>query len=72
MSHGHDIDAADWTDDDLLTREEANGRLKGEIDEVRIRLAELTSASGGAGDIEASVRLLTRRLAALEKARATL
>jgi hypothetical protein len=72
MSQGHDIDAADWTDDDLLTREEAGGRLEAEIGEVRLRLAELTSAPGRAGDTDASVALLTRRLTALEKAHAGL
>lgn len=72
MSHGHDIDAADWTDDDLLTRQEAGGRLKGEIDEVRDRLAGLTNAPAVAGHVEASRRLLTRRLTALEKAYAAL
>ncbi|MFF1834831.1 hypothetical protein ACFVXE_11585 [Streptomyces sp. NPDC058231] len=71
MSHGHDIDAADWTDDDLLTRQEAGGRLKEEIDDVRDRLAGLANAPGG-DHVEASVQLLTRRLAALEKAYAAL
>ncbi|MFJ8749033.1 hypothetical protein ACIREO_06830 [Streptomyces sp. NPDC102441] len=72
MSHGHDIDAADWTDDDLLTRQEAGGRLKEEIDEVRDRLAGLTGKPGDTDDAEASLRLLTRRLTALEKAYAAL
>ncbi|MEV8546865.1 hypothetical protein [Streptomyces sp. NPDC051572] len=66
MSHGRDVAASDWTDDDLLTRDEAGSRLKDEIDEVRERLTELErDGVPGAAD---SVRLLTRRLSALEKA----
>ncbi|UIX29283.1 hypothetical protein [Streptomyces sp. GQFP] len=67
MSHGRDIAASDWTDEDLLTRDEASGRLKEEIDAVRERLAMLESGGSDAPADAASVLLLTRRLSALEK-----
>ncbi|MFF5010903.1 hypothetical protein ACFY3G_49980 [Streptomyces phaeochromogenes] len=67
MSHGRDIAAADWTDDDLLTRDEAGGRLKDEIAEVRERLTMLESGGSDAPGAADSVLLLTRRLSALEK-----
>jgi hypothetical protein len=67
MSHGRDIAAADWTDDDLLTRDEAGGRLKTEIDEVRERLSALEKGGPDVPGAADSVRLLTRRLTALEK-----
>ncbi|MBY8861004.1 hypothetical protein K7711_31325 [Nocardia sp. CA2R105] len=53
---------SDWTELDLLTREEAHGRLVEEIDLVRIRLGEL-----GDGD-QAERDLLESRLRALRSA----
>ncbi|MFF4767331.1 hypothetical protein ACFY1V_12535 [Streptomyces sp. NPDC001255] len=69
MSLGRDIDAADWTDDDLLTRDEAGGRLREEIAEVRTRLAALDARAPGAAS---AAEMLNRRLVALEKACAAL
>lgn len=57
---------SDWTDLDLLTREEAYGRLQAEIGEVEARLPEL-----GAGDA-AERELLDTRLRALRSAAADL
>jgi hypothetical protein len=53
-SNGHDtpqralIAADDWTDQDLLTREEAVIRLGAEIDETSRELAARTAADGSA------------------------
>ena len=57
---------SDWTDLDLLTREEARDRLVAEIAETRTRLAAL-----GAGD-QAERGLLETRLRALREAAADL
>ncbi|WP_019546610.1 hypothetical protein [Streptomyces sulphureus] len=72
MSNGRDIDAADWVDDDLLTRDEAGERLRGEIDETRARLAELEGSASPVPAVADSVRLLRRRLSALEEAHGAL
>ena len=53
---------SDWTDLDLLTRDEAYGRLQEEISLTARRLAEL-----GGGD-EAERELLATRLRALREA----
>lgn len=65
---GKDIDAADWVDQDLLTREEAGERLDEEIVRVRARLCDLES---GAGD-PAALAMVTRRLTAMESIRSSL
>ncbi|MCW2915889.1 MAG: hypothetical protein JWN52_3957 [Actinomycetia bacterium] len=61
----------DWFDQDLLTRQEAAGRLAEKIDEITGRLAELGKA-GGAADAEPETAELNRRLAALQNAHAAL
>ncbi|MFJ9024154.1 hypothetical protein ACIRPU_29890 [Streptomyces sp. NPDC102259] len=48
MSRRPQSERSDWTDLDLLTREEAHGRLLTEIAETDVRIAEL---GDGAGDI---------------------
>ena len=35
------LPVSDWTDQDLLTKDEARGRLAGEIDRCRARLEKL-------------------------------
>ncbi|WP_371658491.1 hypothetical protein [Streptomyces sp. NBC_00280] len=62
MSRRPESERSDWTDLDLLTREEAHGRLRTEIADTDVRLAEL-----GADD-EAERELLQRRLRALREA----
>lgn len=59
MSRRPESERSDWTDLDLLTREEAAGRLRAEITETEQRLA-------GAGDAERA--LLEARLRALREA----
>ncbi len=64
MSGGRlpESERSDWTELDLLTREEAHGRLVEEIDQVGSRLNEL-------GDGDAAEReLLESRLRALRSA----
>ncbi|MFI6620774.1 hypothetical protein [Streptomyces sp. NPDC050528] len=62
MSGRPESERSDWTDLDLLTRDEAYGRLQEEIALTARRLAEL-----GAGD-EAERELLATRLRALREA----
>ncbi|MFE7792760.1 hypothetical protein [Streptomyces sp. NPDC057460] len=59
MSRRPQSERSDWTDLDLLTREEAAGRLRAEISETQERLA-------GTGDAERA--LLEARLRALREA----
>ncbi|MFE6821031.1 hypothetical protein [Streptomyces sp. NPDC057690] len=62
MSRRPESERSDWTDLDLLTREEAHGRLLTEIAETDVRLA-----GPDAGD-EAERELLRTRLRALREA----
>ncbi|MEV8544798.1 hypothetical protein [Streptomyces sp. NPDC051572] len=62
MSRRPESERSDWTDLDLLTRDEAYGRLQEEIGLTVRRLAEL-----GADD-EAKRELLDMRLRALREA----
>ncbi|WP_330255156.1 hypothetical protein OG874_11745 [Nocardia sp. NBC_00565] len=68
MSADRQIDADDWSDTDLLTKDEAGERLDDEIAVVTARLAELSAVA----DSVAEAELLTKRLAAMEVARAAL
>ncbi|WP_460062934.1 hypothetical protein [Streptomyces sp. YKOK-I1] len=62
MSRRPESERSDWTDLDLLTREEAHGRLLTEIAETDVRLA-------GLGEADAAEReLLRSRLRALREA----
>ncbi|MFQ6396279.1 hypothetical protein ACLMAJ_22745 [Nocardia sp. KC 131] len=61
MSRRPESERSDWTDLDLLTREEAYGRLQEEIGETEARLGEL-------GDPDQAEReLLEARLRALRE-----
>lgn len=62
MSRRPESERSDWTDLDLLTREEAHGRLLAEIAETDVRLSEL-----GESD-RAERELLQSRLRALREA----
>ncbi|MFC4499402.1 MULTISPECIES: hypothetical protein [Streptomyces] len=66
MSRRPESERSDWTDLDLLTREEAHGRLLAEIAETDARLAVL------GGSERAERELLQSRLRALHEAAAEL
>ncbi len=59
------IPLSDWTDQDLLTKDEARERLVEEIRLARARLDELTAANADGAEIT----LLARRLNAMESVR---
>jgi hypothetical protein len=59
------VPVSDWTDQDLLTKDEARARLVDEIAHTRARLDELTATN--ADDPE--IALLERRLNAMESVR---
>jgi hypothetical protein len=61
----------DWTDQDLLTRDEAGVRLEDEIKVVTGELARLREAGPGPAE-EAEIQLLDRRLAAMKAVRSDL
>ena len=56
----------DWTDQDLLTKDEARERLIGEIDRTQ---AELDDVNSAAQPDSAAVALLERRLNAMRSIR---
>jgi hypothetical protein len=58
---------SDWTDQDLLTKEEARERLVEEIGRTRARLEKVQA--GGSDHSEAEITLLVRRLNAMESVR---
>jgi len=66
-----DIDAPDWVDQDLLTKDEASERLDEEIVLVRARLARLEAGSAGP-DPESAIAMVRRRLVAMEELRTSL
>jgi chorismate mutase len=59
------VPVSDWTDQDLLTKDEARARLVDEIGRTRARRDELTATN--ADDPE--ITLLERRLNAMESVR---
>ncbi|NDJ87984.1 aminopeptidase [Mycolicibacter kumamotonensis] len=62
MDRIEQLPVSDWTDQDLLTKDEARERLVAEIGRCRTRLDELKATDSD----ESEMRLLTRRLAAME------
>ncbi|RAV02803.1 hypothetical protein [Mycolicibacter senuensis] len=56
------LPVSDWTDQDLLTKDEARERLVAEIGRCRARLDELQATDSD----ESEIRLLARRLNAME------
>jgi hypothetical protein len=58
------LPVSDWTDQDLLTKDEARGRLVDEIGRCRARLDELKADNAD----ESELALLVRRLNAMESA----
>ncbi|MGA9360871.1 MAG: hypothetical protein WBW75_23620 [Mycobacterium sp.] len=67
VASGRDIDASDWTERDLLTRELAGERLAADAAET---LAELTALQTAAAPDADAVAQLQRRLNALRATRA--
>jgi hypothetical protein len=60
---------SDWTDQDLLTKDEARERLVGEIARTKARLAEVRAGTGDPAHIDAEIALLARRLNTMESVR---
>jgi hypothetical protein len=59
------VPVSDWTDQDLLTKDEARARLVDEIGRTRARLDELAATNAD----EPEIALLERRLNAMESVR---
>jgi hypothetical protein len=60
---------SDWTDQDLLTKDEAHERLISEIGRTQARLEEVRAGGGDPRHVDAEVSLLARRLNAMESVR---
>jgi hypothetical protein len=60
---------SDWTDQDLLTKDEAHERLVEEIGRARARLEEVRAGTGDPVHADAEITLLERRLNAMESVR---
>ena len=60
---------SDWTDQDLLTKDEARERLVEEIGRTRARLEEVRARTGDPAQQDAEMTLLARRLNAMESIR---
>jgi hypothetical protein len=60
---------SDWTDQDLLTKDEARERLVQEIGRTRARLEAVRASTGDPAHIDAEITLLARRLNAMESIR---
>jgi hypothetical protein len=60
---------SDWTDQDLLTKDEARERLVQEIGRTRARLESVRASTGDPAHIDAEITLLARRLNAMESIR---
>jgi chromosome segregation ATPase len=60
------LPVSDWTDQDLLTKDEARERLVEEISRARARLDQLQSDNP---EHEAEIALLSKRLNAMESIR---
>jgi hypothetical protein len=60
---------SDWTDQDLLTKDEARERLVEEISRTKARLHQVKASTGDPAQIDAELTLLARRLNAMESVR---
>jgi hypothetical protein len=60
------LPVSDWTDQDLLTKDEARERLVEEISRARVRLDQLQSDNP---EHEAEIALLSKRLNAMDSIR---
>jgi hypothetical protein len=61
MERIEQLPQSDWTDQDLLTKDEAHERLVQEISRTRVRLDEIKTSGESA-----EINLLERRLNAME------
>jgi hypothetical protein len=69
MERVEQLPQSDWTDQDLLTKDEARERLVEEIGRVKARLEKLQASTDDAARIDAEVTMLARRLNAMESVR---
>lgn len=60
---------SDWTDQDLLTKDEARERLVEEIGRTKARLEEVRASTGDPAHRDAEITMLARRLNAMESVR---
>jgi hypothetical protein len=60
---------SDWTDQDLLTKDEAHERLVEEIGRTQARIDELQRGGSDPALVDAELTLLARRLNAMESVR---
>ncbi|MDT5287261.1 MAG: hypothetical protein QOF88_2150 [Mycobacterium sp.] len=60
---------SDWTDQDLLTKDEARERLVQEIGRTRARIEEVQTSTGDPAHVDAAIAMLSRRLNAMESVR---
>jgi hypothetical protein len=65
VEHIEQLPVSDWTDQDLLTKDEARERLVDEIGRTRARLSQLQRDTPD----DAEIALLARRLNAMESIR---
>ena len=69
MDRIEQLPQSDWTDQDLLTKDEARERLVEEIGRTNARLAEVQAGGRDPADADPEVTLLERRLNAMESVR---
>jgi hypothetical protein len=69
LERDQQLPRSDWTDQDLLTKDEARERLVDEIGRTKARLEELRARGGDQDRIDAEVTMLARRLNAMESVR---
>ena len=69
MERIEQVPQSDWTDQDLLTKNEARERLIEEIGRTQARLAEVQAGGGDPAHVDAEVTLLERRLNAMKSVR---
>jgi len=69
VGRGEQLPQSDWTDQDLLTKDEARERLVEEIGRVKARLEQLQASGDDPARIDAEVTMLARRLNAMESVR---
>jgi hypothetical protein len=63
------IDAPDWVDQDLLTKQDAADRLDVEIGDDQARLTELESSDAHDDSRRSAITLVRRRIAAMTEIR---
>ena len=69
MERIEQLPQSDWTDQDLLTKDEARERLVEEVGRTRARLEEVQADTGDPAQHDAEVTLLARRLNVMESVR---